>query len=241
MQQAFSKTGPEATRVNLLALLCALVFFLVVAPLLEQTGGGWLLLLAGRSAIIVAAVVMIHRRRSYLTAIGILAAVDLALMWTHYFVPAAGLVVAGNLAGILLIVVISGYVLRTSIVERRATVDAIFGAICVYLLLGTAWALAYATIDVVDTDAFLFPIPLTGAIDPASQYAAMSQFVYFSFVTMSTLGYGDITPQLPLAQTLTWLQSVTGQFYLAVLVARLVSAMPHPVPRHGATAGKPGK
>lgn len=66
-----------------------------------------------------------------------------------------------------------------------------------------------------------------GAITPYSQVA------YFSFVTMSTLGYGDIVPETPLAQTLTWMQSVMGQFYLAVLVAWIVSA----VPRTGPLAG----
>jgi hypothetical protein len=53
-----------------------------------------------------------------------------------------------------------------------------------------------------------------------------SQMIYFSFVTMSTLGYGDITPRTPLAQTVTWMQAVTGQFYLVILIARLVNELP---------------
>jgi hypothetical protein len=61
-----------------------------------------------------------------------------------------------------------------------------------------------------------------------------SHMVYFSFVTMSTLGYGDVLPKTPLAQTLAWMQSVLGQFYLAVLVAWLVSALPRgPSPAAG--------
>ena len=62
--------------------------------------------------------------------------------------------------------------------------------------------------------------------DADGEPASFSQVVYFSFVTMSTLGYGDIVPETPLAQTLAWMQSVLGQFFLAVLVAWLVSALP---------------
>jgi hypothetical protein len=65
-----------------------------------------------------------------------------------------------------------------------------------------------------------------------TEVAEFSQFVYFSFVTMSMLGYGEIIPQGPVAQTLAWMQSVTGQFYIAVLVAWLVGEIPkHPVKR----------
>ena len=58
------------------------------------------------------------------------------------------------------------------------------------------------------------------------QVTSFSQMVYFSFVTMSTLGYGDITPRSPVAQTFAWMQSVAGQFYIAVLVAWMVSEIP---------------
>ena len=63
--------------------------------------------------------------------------------------------------------------------------------------------------------------------EETTEVAEFSQFVYFSFVTMSTLGYGDITPQNSVAKTLTWMQSVTGQFYIAVLVAWMVSVGDH--------------
>ena len=55
-----------------------------------------------------------------------------------------------------------------------------------------------------------------------------SEFIYFSFVTMATLGYGDITPLGRVPRTLAWIQSVTGQFYVAVVIAWLVSALPRP-------------
>jgi hypothetical protein len=66
------------------------------------------------------------------------------------------------------------------------------------------------------------------------EVTSYSQMVYFSFVTMTSLGYGDITPRTPAAQTLTWLQAVVGQLYLTVLIARLVSALPQKNVRDGA-------
>jgi hypothetical protein len=59
---------------------------------------------------------------------------------------------------------------------------------------------------------------------------SFSQLTYFSFVTISTLGYGDITPTSTWTQSLTWMEAVAGQFYVTILVAWLVSALPRPRP-----------
>ena len=83
--------------------------------------------------------------------------------------------------------------------------------------------------------AFQFDNPLTAPLGVTNAMrTSFSQVIYFSFVTMSTLGYGDIVPCVPLALTLTWTQSVIGQFYLAVLVARLVGVLPATVLRKNA-------
>ena len=88
----------------------------------------------------------------------------------------------------------------------------------------------------IDPEALHFDNPVTAPLGVNNELRiSFSQLVYFSFVTMSTLGYGDIVPQIPLALTLTWTQSVIGQFYLAVLVARLVGVLPSAALRIGAT------
>jgi hypothetical protein len=78
-----------------------------------------------------------------------------------------------------------------------------------------------------DGNAFEFPHRRT-LVDTVGgrELTSFSQMVYFSFVCMSTLGFGDISPTTEVAETLTWLQSVVGEFYLAILVARLVGAIP---------------
>jgi hypothetical protein len=90
--------------------------------------------------------------------------------------------------------------------------ETIFGALCVYFLLAFFWAFVFRLMDMIDPQSF----------DLGIRPQEISSFIYFSLVTLSTLGYGDITPNTPAAQSLASLEAVFGQLYLAVVVARLV-------------------
>jgi hypothetical protein len=91
------------------------------------------------------------------------------------------------------------------------------GAIVVYLLTGLAWGYMYEIIAVIDTTAF----QLAGGHD--EPMIRMGLFRYFSFVTVTSLGYGDILPVSPIARSLTTLEALFGQLYPAIVVARLVT------------------
>ncbi len=91
------------------------------------------------------------------------------------------------------------------------------GAICVYLLLGTAWSVVYAMWYALDPTAFV-------AVGEEVGVLTSHDWIYFSFVTLTTLGYGDIVPVAQGVKTLAIIQAIVGQFYLAILVAGLVSA-----------------
>ena len=93
----------------------------------------------------------------------------------------------------------------------------IVGAICIYLLLGVMWSIAYGVIEYLQPGSFK---GLTEAAEPAWN----TDWVYYSFVTITTLGYGDITPLTQTARSLSFAEAIVGQFYIAVLVAGLVSA-----------------
>lgn len=94
----------------------------------------------------------------------------------------------------------------------------ILGAVCLYMLLGLIWALLYTLAQLYFGGAFK-------GITPTSEwYLVFPDFVYFSFVTLTTLGFGDIAPQLPITRFLVYFQAIVGQFYLAVLVASLVGS-----------------
>ena len=90
------------------------------------------------------------------------------------------------------------------------------GAVCVYLLLGALWAFAYSILDIVAPGSF-------NNIAVSTDRGWESGWLYFSFVTMTTLGYGDISPATATARTLAYMQAVFGLFYIAILVAGLVS------------------
>jgi len=110
-------------------------------------------------------------------------------------------------------------VYKTSVFGKgRITTDRTAGAVAVYLLLGLLWSMAYGMVSATNPEAFrgieTFKLDESGA---------QQDFIYFSFVTLTTLGYGDMSPVSPLAKTLAWLEAVVGQLFLAVTIARLVS------------------
>ena len=96
----------------------------------------------------------------------------------------------------------------------------VLGAICGYLLLGIIWTLLYTAVEMASPGSFR--MSAADAVDVTVPRSVRSILGYFSFITLATVGYGDVTPATPLARTLAWLEAVVGQFYLGVLVAGLV-------------------
>ncbi|MEK9811209.1 MAG: potassium channel family protein, partial [Candidatus Nanopelagicales bacterium] len=96
--------------------------------------------------------------------------------------------------------------------QRVVTISTVFGALLAYALLGFAFASVYAAIDLATGDAIF-----TQGVVPQADY------VYFSFVTLTTLGFGDLTPALDIIKRLVVVEALIGQIFLVVLVARLVS------------------
>lgn len=97
-------------------------------------------------------------------------------------------------------------------------VNTIVGSIALYLLIGFIWSIFYTFLLEFSPDA------LKG-IEVGLWYENLPTATYFSFVTLTTLGYGDISPAKPLAEVIVVLEAVTGMFYLAVIVASLIGAM----------------
>ncbi len=104
-------------------------------------------------------------------------------------------------------------ILRDVLFCQRITADTIRGGICVYFLIGFVWALLYGIVASFDPQAFSQPL---------IEAESYSKVIYFSFVTLTTLGYGDIIPLSPLATMLTNLEAIIGQMYPAILISILV-------------------
>jgi voltage-gated potassium channel Kch len=97
-------------------------------------------------------------------------------------------------------------------------VNKILGAICLYFMLGIVWAIIYCLLHINMMPAF------NNVPEISSWYALFPEFIYFSFVTLTTLGFGDISPSIPLSRVFVYFEAVAGQLYLTILVASLVGS-----------------
>jgi len=133
--------------------------------------------------------------------------------WSLHLFNISSFEMVNNILSILFMGFIVGIILSYLFKEEEITSDVIMGAICGYFLIGLLWNNVYGLLEVIEPNSFQFSQRLG---------AEGTEFIYYSFVTLTTLGYGDITPISNPAQSLSLLEAVMGQLYLAVLVARLV-------------------
>lgn len=101
--------------------------------------------------------------------------------------------------------------------NTKITRDTLCQAISVYLMLGITWTFGYALLEHISPGSFSFDV---GTGDEVEHF---ERFIGFSFITLTTLGYGNISPNTPRADSMATLQAVVGQIYLAIVVARLVA------------------
>ena len=199
-------------------LLAALLVFLIANPLAEVLG------LPDR--------LMRALTFSWLLAVGV---------WSlrgfgRYFAAGLVLVIAGILLNILaantassdfalfsmaavlgFLLLAIGCTLSQIVLGNEVSINRLVGAISLYLLLGVLWAVAYAALELLSAGSFSGDLA-TGPNGWGSDW------LYFSFVTMTTLGYGDVTPISSVARLLAYMQAVFGLFYIAIFVAGLVGA-----------------
>lgn len=105
--------------------------------------------------------------------------------------------------------------------QRLTSLDAILGAVSVYMLLGVAFGSLYDLVATLDPGAFRLNVPPPAGGDA---YLGFRELLFFSFMTLTSVGYGDITPVTDQARSLAILESVAGVLYIAVLVGGFVNA-----------------
>jgi hypothetical protein len=130
------------------------------------------------------------------------------------------LVLAGHFFALVFLLVCTSSILYLVIVRARVTIETLRGAICVYFMVGYIFTLVYVLLELLYPGSFQIAHLHSSAFLHSAYLADM---VYFSFITLLAIGYGDITPLTPLGQNFVILEGIIGQFYLAILVARLVA------------------
>lgn len=117
------------------------------------------------------------------------------------------------------------YLFRELWLDKAIGFDKIIGGCCLYLIVGMIWAYIYGMVEEFSPGSFAVANMqfLDGADGTNNHHVRGSVLLYFSFITLTTVGFGDVTPLAPIARTIVWLEAVFGQFLVTVLLARLVS------------------
>ena len=207
-----------STDPGLSALLITLVVSIfVLRPLVGLIVAGQVLIEVCFAFVLLAGVWTVWQHRGQAILLTVVIVIAELVRWLHIQMPAAGLAPWEALSGAVCIGILVCLVLRRVFQAGPITPQRIEGAIAVYLLFGLMWADIYQFLEVLNPGAFQIPSGAAGASD------RFSPLLYFSFITLTTLGYGDIVPVHPVARSLAMVEALTGQLYPAILIARLVS------------------
>lgn len=199
---------------RLIYLLIAIVFFLVVNPFFHDAGRAWMSVVFSGFLIPFLAVWIVAEHRKHLIIATALAVPFVLVSWITRFDPSALLIAVRY----LLAVAFYGfavYVVLHNIHKREVTIDVIVGSVSAYLLIGVMWAFLYQLLNLISPGSFLSTIASetgSGTID----------YFYYSFVTLTTLGFGDIVPVSSVARSFTALEAVTGVLFMAIVIARVI-------------------
>ena len=209
-------------RFSTVQLLVALALLLIAAPFVEEIEGGELIVSGLFSLVLLAGVLAVAHRKRVLVVALVLAIPAVAGRWINHFRPDLAPPAVFLVGGLILISFVVAHLLRFVLRAPSVTVDVLCASISAYLMLGLMWTMAYWLVDQLTPGAFSFN---TNA-GPRSMNGFTG--LYFSFITLSTVGYGDITPVSRIARWLAAMEAMTGLLYVAVLIARLVSLYSSP-------------
>ena len=207
----------------LVSLLIIVLLYLGLIPMLKSFA---LQLIFKFFAIVlgVIAVVSVRKSRNYILAISIFGFIEVMINWISIYYENKYMVLAGNTAAItffsLLAISIINFIFR----EEKITWNIICGSIVIYFILGMMWAEIFTVVEILQPGSFSLDQDhaITRIMNQDRVLDSALYFTYFSYSTLTTLGYGDITPMTEHARYLSFLEAIMGQLYMIVLVARLV-------------------
>ena len=195
-------------------LLVLILFTIVLTPFLDQFIETRILMDLFLTTIFIFIIFAIRSKRHHVIVASILALPLIVSTWSFYFIDSRHIGLITRIFSALFfgyaVIIILQIIVRSAEITR----EIIFAAVVAYLLIALMWAFLYMILELV--------IPGSFSIPQSSIRQETMRFEYFSFITITTLGYGDITPLSDRASALALLEALIGKIYLVVLVAWLV-------------------
>jgi len=198
-------------RYRFLYVFIVLVLFFLIKAVNEQFG--WFKLADILLAVIVVSSLFIigHREQLLLSIISTIIALIIGFHLLEFYISLTAIAEIRLVVSIGFLIFLTSYCLYFTAQDKTVSVTTLFGPICSYLFMGLIFAQIYLFIEL------LFPNSFSG-INSESEAKA----IYFSFITLTTVGYGEIIPLKPIAQTFTWFESFGGQLYVAIIIGQLI-------------------
>ena len=194
-------------------LFVSLLALILFTPLVQGFLGIHILWNIFLTGILLSGVHAVSEKKRNVYIASLLALPMLVSVWSEYFVENNYVVIVGTLCGVVFFAYMIVNILLFIYRQDKVTRDLISGAAVVYLLMAIMWTFIYRVIETVHPGSF--------AVSAADINERM-RFIYFSLVTITTLGYGDMVPKTSLTSSLATLEAVVGQLYLVTTVAWLV-------------------
>jgi hypothetical protein len=202
-------------------LLGGLLIALLVAPIVTERFPGIAgLMLTG--TLLIATFSLSASKRIFRIAWGLVAA-KIALDVVGHTTPIPGVFIAEAVVLSSFFIIATVFALGRVLEDEHVDMNRIAGAISVYMLIGLIWASSYFALSLLDPQAFRGIAELSD-YNLSLTNTAYLDLLYFIYVTLSTLGYGDVTPVSRAAQSLAYLEAICGVMYIAVLISAMVGS-----------------
>ena len=205
-------------RFSSIELLIALGLLIFLFPLIEESAWSGILESILFSVVLLSALFAIANRKTVVIVAALLVLPALTARWIHLYRPDIVPPEIFLIGGILFLLFAIWNLLRFVLTSPEVDLEILCASLSAFILLGLLWTFAYWLVAELNPDAFSFNI----AAESNKTMQGFNSF-YFSFITLSTVGYGDITPVAKVARMLAATEAMTGLLYVAVLIARLVT------------------
>tara|TARA_A100001015_G_scaffold318935_1_gene440311 strand:+ start:1634 stop:2356 length:723 start_codon:yes stop_codon:yes gene_type:complete len=169
--------------------------------------------------VFVSAIVNCHHSKAIKNTATIIGIPAIFCEWANFFYPDKSFITAFLILMISFIFITTASIIKQVVINARVKLETLRGVVCAYFMVGIGFSLIYLLVNIVIPGSFQFSKP---DILLKSDIYQLSHLMYFSFVTLLSIGYGDIVASKDFAQTCVIMQGMIGQFYIAILVSRLV-------------------